>query len=58
MCLLTIDEVIAGNVQHGGEDFDDCLVNYFVQEFKRKRNKGRDSLNLSLPLTPFVLITL
>ncbi len=28
-----------GNTHLGGEDFDNNLVNYFVQEFKRKNNK-------------------
>jgi heat shock 70kDa protein 1/6/8 len=47
--LLTIEEsilevkAIAGNAHLGGEDFDNRLVDYFVQEFKRKHNKGRDS---------------
>jgi molecular chaperone DnaK (HSP70) len=47
--LLTIDEdilevkAIAGDVHLGGEDFDDRLVDCFVQEFKHKHNKGRDS---------------
>mmetsp|Transcript_36200 Transcript_36200/g.90346 ORF Transcript_36200/g.90346 Transcript_36200/m.90346 type:complete len:423 (-) Transcript_36200:81-1349(-) len=43
--LLTIDngvfEVIAtsGDTHLGGEDFDNRLVNHFVQEFKRKHKK-------------------
>jgi len=43
--LLTIEEGIfevkatAGDSHLGGEDFDTRLVNYFVQEFKRKNNK-------------------
>ena len=46
--LLTIDEgtlqveAIAGDAHLGGEDFDNRLVNHFVQEFKRKNKKGRD----------------
>ena len=44
--LLTIDEGIfevkatAGDTHLGGEDFDNRLVNHFVQEFKRKNKKG------------------
>ena len=40
--LLTIDEGIyevratAGDTHLGGEDFDNIMVNYFAQEFKRK----------------------
>ncbi|XP_047316209.1 heat shock 70 kDa protein 4-like [Impatiens glandulifera] len=43
--LLTIEEGIfevkgvAGNTHLGGEDFDNIMVNHFVQEFKRKNNK-------------------
>jgi L1 cell adhesion molecule like protein len=43
--LLTIDEGIfevkstAGDTHLGGEDFDNRLVNHFVQEFKRKYKK-------------------
>ncbi|XP_047266626.1 heat shock cognate 70 kDa protein 2 [Capsicum annuum] len=43
--LLTIDEGIfevkatAGDTHLGGEDFDNRMVNHFVQEFKRKNNK-------------------
>ncbi|KAH9944803.1 hsp70 family member [Amylocystis lapponica] len=43
--LLTIEEGIfevkatAGDTQLGGEDFDNRLVNHFVQEFKRKNKK-------------------
>jgi heat shock protein 1/8 len=42
--LLTIDEGIyevratAGDTHLGGEDFDNLLVNYFAQEFKKKNN--------------------
>jgi heat shock protein 1/8 len=41
--LLTIEEGIfevkstAGDTHLGGEDFDNRLVNHFVNEFKRKR---------------------
>ena len=44
--LLTIEEGIfevkatAGDTHLGGEDFDNRLVNHFVQEFKRKHKKG------------------
>ena len=44
--LLTIVEGIfevkatAGDTHLGGEDFDNRLVNHFVQEFKRKNKKG------------------
>ena len=47
--LLTIEEHIlevkatAGNTHLGGEDFDSCLVNHFVQEFKRKNKKDLSS---------------
>jgi heat shock protein 1/8 len=43
--LLTIDDGIfevmatAGDPHLGGEDFDDRMVDHFVQEFKRKHNK-------------------
>jgi len=43
--LLTIDDGIfevkatAGDTHLGGEDFDNRLVNHFVQEFKRKNKK-------------------
>ncbi|CAK7263379.1 Hsp70 chaperone [Sporothrix epigloea] len=43
--LLTIEEGIfevkstAGDTHLGGEDFDNRLVNHFVQEFKRKNKK-------------------
>jgi len=45
--LLTIDggifevKATAGDTHLGGEDFDNRLVNHFVDEFKRK-NKGKD----------------
>lgn len=43
--LLKIEEgvfevkAMAGDTHLGGEDFDNNMVNYFVQEFKRKNNK-------------------
>src|ERR1044072_9434564 len=43
--LLTIEEGIfevkatAGDTHLGGEDFDNRMVNHFVQEFKRKNKK-------------------
>uniref|UniRef100_A0A915KCS1 Heat shock protein 70 n=1 Tax=Romanomermis culicivorax TaxID=13658 RepID=A0A915KCS1_ROMCU len=44
--VLTIDEgslfevkATAGDTHLGGEDFDNLLVDHFVQEFKRKHNK-------------------
>ena len=45
--LLTIEEGIfevkstAGDTHLGGEDFDNRLVNHFIQEFKRKNKKGK-----------------
>jgi L1 cell adhesion molecule like protein len=48
VCLLTIKDnafqvkATAGNTHLGGEDFDNKMVNYFVQEFKRK-----NKLNIS-----------
>jgi len=47
--LLTIEEGIfevkatAGDTHLGGEDFDNRLVNHFVQEFKRKNKKDLSS---------------
>merc|ERR1712188_330725 len=47
--LLTIDDGIfevkatAGDTHLGGEDFDNRLVNHFVQEFKRKHKKDMTS---------------
>merc|ERR1712000_355044 len=44
--LLTIEDGIfevkstAGDTHLGGEDFDNRLVNHFVQEFKRKNRYG------------------
>jgi L1 cell adhesion molecule like protein len=48
--LLSLDEGVfqvkatSGNGKLGGEDFDSILVNYFVEEFKRK-NKKDPSVN-------------
>merc|ERR1712017_26368 len=47
--LLTIDDGIfevkatAGDTHLGGEDFDNRMVNHFVQEFKRKYKKDMSS---------------
>jgi L1 cell adhesion molecule like protein len=47
--LLTIEEeifevkAVAGDNHLGGEDFDNRLVNHFVQEFKRKFKKDISS---------------
>merc|ERR1711977_302954 len=47
--LLTIDDGIfevkatAGDTHLGGEDFDNRLVNHFVQEFKRKMSSGTNA---------------
>merc|ERR1711985_61793 len=52
--LLTIDDGIfevkatAGDTHLGGEDFDNRLVNHFVQEFKRKHKKDLTSNARSL----------
>ena len=49
--LLTIEEGIfevkatAGDTHLGGEDFDNRLVNHFVQEFKRKHKKGKTAFS-------------
>ena len=49
--LLTIEEGIfevkatAGDTHLGGEDFDNRLVNHFVQEFKRKNKMDLSSNN-------------
>ena len=43
--ILAIDDCVfevkstAGNTHLGGEDFDSILVDYFVEEFKRKNKK-------------------
>ena len=42
----------AGDPQLGGEDFDNRLVNHFVQEFKRKNKKGMYHSNVH----PFYMI--
>ena len=50
--LLTIEEGVfevkptAGDTHLGGEDFDNRLINQFVQEFKRKNKKGLDYICL------------
>ncbi|KAF8548241.1 heat shock cognate 70 [Imleria badia] len=52
--LLTIEEGIfdikatAGDTHLGGEDFDNRLVNHFVQEFQRKNNKDLSSNSRAL----------
>ncbi|KAI9762987.1 MAG: 70-kilodalton heat shock protein [Chaenotheca gracillima] len=52
--LLTIEEGIfevkstAGDTHLGGEDFDNRLVNHFVNEFKRKHKKDLTSNNRAL----------
>ena len=52
--LLTIEEGIfevkatAGDTHLGGEDFDNRLVNHFVQEFKRKFKKDLSSNSRAL----------
>jgi molecular chaperone DnaK (HSP70) len=44
--ILTIQEgifevkAVSGDTHLGGEDFDNRLVDHFVQEFKRKNKKG------------------
>ncbi|RMD42295.1 hypothetical protein DV735_g2855, partial [Chaetothyriales sp. CBS 134920] len=49
--LLTIEEGIfevkatAGDTHLGGEDFDNRLVNHFVNEFKRKHKKASSDLS-------------
>jgi heat shock protein 1/8 len=51
--ILTIEEGIfevkatAGDTHLGGEDFDNRLVNHFVQEFKRKNKKGKSILGIN-----------
>jgi len=53
--LLTIEEGIfevkstAGDTHLGGEDFDNRLVNHFVNEFKRKHKKFVDSPSPNFP---------
>eukprot|EP00246_Nothoceros_aenigmaticus_P000453 TRINITY_DN1067_c0_g1_i1.p1 TRINITY_DN1067_c0_g1~~TRINITY_DN1067_c0_g1_i1.p1 ORF type:complete len:653 (-),score=178.27 TRINITY_DN1067_c0_g1_i1:57-2015(-) len=52
--LLTIEEGIfevkatAGDTHLGGEDFDNRMVNHFVQEFKRKHKKDISSNSRAL----------
>ena len=52
--LLTVDEgifevkAVAGNTHLGGEDFNNRLVNHFVQEFKRKNGKDLSSNSRAL----------
>jgi L1 cell adhesion molecule like protein len=52
--LLTLDDGIfevratAGDTHLGGEDFDNRLVNHFVQEFKRKHKKDLTESKRSL----------
>lgn len=49
MSILTIEDGIfevkstAGDTHLGGEDFDNRMVNHFVQEFKRKYKKDLSS---------------
>ena len=53
-------EATAGNSHLGGEDFDNRLVNHFVQEKKKKKIQAQiqKRSELFLLLNPFVLITL
>ena len=50
--LLTIEEGIfevkatSRDTHLGGEYFDNCLINHFIQEFKRKNKKGLDYICL------------
>ena len=52
--LLSIDDGMfevkstAGNTHLGGEDFDNILLNYFINEFKRKHNKNIKNNSKSL----------
>ena len=52
MSLLTIKEGIfevkatAGDTHLAGEDFDNHLVNHFIQESKRKHKKGKCRLRV------------
>lgn len=56
--LLTIEEGIfevkstAGDTHLGGEDFDNRLVNHFVQEFKRKHKKGKCTFEKDISVRP------
>ena len=59
--LLTIygDILQVKAIAHlGREDLDNCLVNYFVQEFKNKNKKGLDSLGISLRSQPYSCLLL
>jgi heat shock 70kDa protein 1/2/6/8 len=62
--LLTIEEGIfevkatAGDTHLGGEDFDNRLVNHFVQEFKRKNKKGMYFVYSSIFSVNLTLISL
>ncbi|KAL5058447.1 hypothetical protein RYX36_030051, partial [Vicia faba] len=53
--LLTIEEGIfevkatAGDTHLGGEDFDNRMVNHFVQEFKKKKKKITQQHSSSIP---------
>jgi heat shock protein 1/8 len=55
--LLTIEEGIfevkatAGDTHLGGEDFDNCLVNHFIREFKWKNKK--DLILLHFPTNQY-----
>ena len=59
--LLTIEEGIfevkatAGDTHLGGEDFDNRLVNHFVQEFKRKNKKGASHCTGGMDFADFYL---
>ena len=52
--ILSIDDGIfevkatAGDTHLGGEDFDSRLVNYFIQEFKKKNKKDISGNNRAL----------
>ena len=62
--LLTIEDYIfevkatAGVAHFGGEDFDNRLVDHFVQEFKRKNRKGLIFFSLDLFFMILLLILL
>ena len=59
--LLTIEEgifevkALAGDTHLGGEDFDNRLVNHFVQEFKRKHKKDLSTNASRPPSSPYRL---
>lgn len=52
--ILTIDDSIfevkatAGDTHLGGEDFDTCMVEYFIDEFKKKHKKDISSNKRSM----------